>query len=768
MPKGDKWTPIIPVPPDVETPNPPNTIEKDHPAPYGAWSYYNEKSDLLGIACELSAPNLAPNSPIIKQPYLYLWGADADGNRRWEYVSKFPKPAPLFNLDLLSAHPDADVFVVSTERETDSITRLFPDVVAVTWQGREMDVARTDWRPLKDRKVWLWPANDLTARSTFDGVAKIVRKLAKECLVMTPPKDAPPWWSCMSLEKADGVRGCFAPLMEIPKPVVAPVPPPDPERFPFRCLGFDHGDYFYQPNGIGQVLRLAAAAHTKAQLLQLAPLIWWEASYPGPKGCSWDAAADALIRAQEKVGVYDHTKCRGRGVWRDGERTILHLGNRIFADGKETPVRDFKSSYIYEMLPSLDSPCTNPLTSKEASQFQTICASATWTRLIDCKYLAGWCVISTICGGLTWRPSIWITGPGGSGKTWIIDKIVAPMLGPMRLYAQGMSSEASLRQMLRNDALPVIIEEAEQDNKTQEHHLQGVLTLMRQSSSETGAKIYRGTTSGHAIEYCIRSTFCFGSIGVGARHYADQSRVTVLTLMKNDDREAFARLKQLVGDVITPEYASRFRARAFMLLPVIQQNAAIFSDVVGGMLRSKRIGDQIGILIAGAYSLVSESVITPERAHEWVQKQDWAEERAQDDMRDERACLDAILQIMVPVSDGQGRRDIQLIELVEHLTGSTSPLVSPSVAEEHLKRWGVRVDGEEGAVYISNGSTLIQKALKETAWHATYPRMLRRLKGAEPVARMRFTGFSTRSVRIPVATILATEGEGHDVASTES
>jgi putative DNA primase/helicase len=513
---------------------------------------------------------------------------------------------------------------------------------------------------------------------------------------------------------------------------------------------------------MNQILRFSAVGHSKANLLSLAPLTWWESAYPGSKSASWDAAADSLIRAQEKIGPYDHNKCRGRGVWMDNGRTIFHLGDRIHNGEKEVEIKNFETKFIYECRTGLNSLSKDVLTTQEGAEFLKICEMPTWERPIHARYLAGWSVISTICGGLDWRPSIWITGPSGSGKTWIIERVIQPILGDVRLYAMGKSTEAGLRQALHSDALPIVIEEAEQDNKMQDFHIQGILTLMRQSSSETGAKIYRGTTSGQALEYCIRSTFCFGSIGVGAKHHADQSRVTVLTLLQGDSKKfgvRFEKMKEMVNTTITEEYGAKFRARALKMLPIIRQNANVFSDCVARLLKSKRIGDQIGVLLAGAYSLRCDTLVDREAASEFVQEQDWSDEEAQNDTRDESACLESILQIMIPVSDGPVRRDKQVVELINEIVGKGKAEVTPSVADDYLRRWGIRVDQDNGNVYISNSSMMILKALKDTAWANNYPRMLRRIKGSAAIARMRFTGFSTRCVQIPLAAVLSGQEE---------
>jgi len=73
----------------------------------------------------------------------------------------------------------------------------------------------------------------------------------------------------------------------------------------FKCLGYDHGRYFYLVLATGQIKSLTASQHRKAHLMVLAPLDYWMVRYPSSRGINWDTAVNALIRDQELSGVYD-------------------------------------------------------------------------------------------------------------------------------------------------------------------------------------------------------------------------------------------------------------------------------------------------------------------------------------------------------------------------------------------------------------------------------------------------------------------------------
>jgi len=87
-----------------------------------------------------------------------LWQDEA-GNMAWA-LKGFPEPRPLFNLDQLTARPDAPVLVVEGEKAALAAMRLFPEYVVTTVMGGAKAVGKADLTPLKKRDVKIWPDND--------------------------------------------------------------------------------------------------------------------------------------------------------------------------------------------------------------------------------------------------------------------------------------------------------------------------------------------------------------------------------------------------------------------------------------------------------------------------------------------------------------------------------------------------------------------------------------------------------------------------------
>jgi putative DNA primase/helicase len=501
---------------------------------------------------------------------------------------------------------------------------------------------------------------------------------------------------------------------------------------PFRCLGYDHGSHSYLPNGSRQVLTLNAPEHSKNHLLNLAPLQWWERNFPGPRGVDWTAATNALIRASEATGIYDPTKIRGRGAWEDAGRSVLHCGDLLIVNGKPMDITDIEAAHSLNHGVGHD-----PLKPVEAVKLLDLCRMLAWEAPISAVLLSGWCVVAVICGALRWRPHIWVTGPAGSGKTWVLSNVLRPALGPAALLVQSSTTEAGIRQKLVHDARPVLFDEAEGEDKAAAKRVQSVIELVRQASSETGGEIVKGTTGGKAQSFTIRSCFAFSSIGVGLEQHADCSRISVLALTRR--RIDFTATTSLWRETLCrPEWCSALRARSVQLLPVIQHNAETFSQAAAERLGSQRSGDQVGALLAGAYSLHRSDRVDLPTAREWVSRQEWGEDHtASEDTRDEVRCLHIILAALIRYPGGKEDAVGNLLDVALHGALGDS---STTEAEAALNRHGIKTAPDRDAFYISDSHPEIRKIMAETAWSKGWGKQLARIDGAERKPGARFAG----------------------------
>ena len=530
---------------------------------------------------------------------------------------------------------------------------------------------------------------------------------------------------------------------------------------PYRPLGCGvDQSYYYLKASLNQVVALTASQHGRSGLLHLAPLRYWEGTFHGhtkTATVNWDMAADHLMRECEDKGIFSPSQIRGRGTWHDEGRIVLHLGDRVHIDGQQLAPRNVKSKYVYEEAPMLALDVKKPLAAKDAVELFNIMKLVPWSES-SARLASGWIMCAHIGGALRWRPHIWVTGPKGSGKSWVMSDIIQPALGDNMTFIVSESTEAGIRQLLGNDAMPVLFDEAEGEDKRATDRIQRVLALARQASCETGAKIAKGTVGGRALTFQIRSSFAMSSITASLKQEADRSRFCVLDVDRSKYQDRFSELKEAVTRILTPEYSRRLFARAVSLADVIRDNASVFAEAVALTLNDRRAGDQYGALLAGNYALHSTKRITLDAAVKWIADQAWMPEIKEEvqGMNDENKCLNHLLQSKIRSDKG----DINMESLIEigiageddrHLSIETKSVgVGHIYARYLLLMHGIKVTKGDRFIDIARTHVELSRIFSDTPYASDWGSVLKRLPGSSTKNASSFgsRGAQSRAVRI--------------------
>ena len=773
--RTDDWTALPFAPEDCSEPD---MAHRKWGKPSVVWTYQTASGKRAGIIGRYDSPDG-------KQVLPMTWCKSEEGREGWKFKA-MRSPRPLYGSELLASLPAKAVLVVEGEKACDAARRLMPHVVCVTWAGGCKAIELTDWSLLEGRKVVVWPDADEPGIR----VALAIQGYLPQALIVQFPVGVAEGWDLADAEK-DGwttakvreyVKGASdaAPVLTLEVPEVGdgmtaedvqaialqieeakewqaePVTQPASKPWPFRMLGHDAGGYFYLPSGSQQVVSLTASEHKHLPLLRLAPVSFWEETFPGQKGADWNAVANALIQRQHENGIYSPRKVRGRGCWLDGDTVVFHAGDRLLINGKAVRLPDWESKWIYEANQAMDFDDANMLPNTESARLLQLCELLPWKESISAKFFAGWVVVSQICGVLDWRPHIWVNGPAGSGKTTVMNTVLHPLVGGVAVYVAADSTAPGIRQTIRCDALPVLFDESESEDKMGQARMQHVIELARQASSRTGASIVKGTTSGRAQEFRVASCFAFSSIGTAATQRADTGRITSLELKRpepsEESRERFRQFRVMVSDTVSmPGYAEGLRQRGFAYARTICANAKMFARAIAGRLGDQRIGDQLGALLAGAYSLTSTKELSYEGAMEWVGKQDWAPYESNTADLDEVRALSWLMdkQIRFESDDKVYQRSIG-----ELLTAYYRDDVRSDEAdniERNLTRNGIKP--EKDWVCVSNHHPALRTLFSETPWADKWKDQLARVAGAIHVPGVRIGASTHRAVRLPVSVL---------------
>lgn len=514
-----------------------------------------------------------------------------------------------------------------------------------------------------------------------------------------------------------------------------------------KSLG-THGDKFYYISSQGNaVTSLSASGHNKNNLFSLMPLQYWETVYPGKKGVKWDQAFSDLMDSCQKVGQFNPERIRGVGLWEDKGRLLINMGNGLFCDNRICGLGDLDTKYIYQAGPKIKPPVKNPLSVDECRILIDTIAHLNWKKEEAVFLLSGFVALARFCGALQWRPHLWITGGFGTGKSSVMELLIRPMLGDISLYFLGNTTEAGMRQSLGYDARPVIFDEFETNDKTTDLRVKAVLDLIRQASSESDARIAKGSAGGSAIDY--RATFCavVSSIRVNLTNGADRSRFAVLELEKVEKNAGQWDLVKKLFDQMTSDFSDRLFSRVFGMWKVIKENRRLFQRALAEKY-DQRIGQQYGTLLAGYAALISDQILDLSRINEIISILDCSEREHLVKETDENDCIihigGTVMKIQIE-KDYMDRSIGEFIEMARNEIG-TGPV------KKALKRFGIEID--DNFLYVAITHPELTKIYKGTKWEsAGWKNSLCRLKGAELTGAKRFGSVISRAIKIPLATI---------------
>ena len=696
-----------------------------------------------------------------------------DGSQWWGVAQ--PTPRPLYGLETLET--GTQVLVVEGEKAADAARERLPAKLSVvSWQGGASSHPTADWDVLAGRSVVVWPDADEPGIACANAIADRLQRIG--CRVrIVDVEGLPKGWDAADLDPAIDMLGWLKDRLvtrqDAPSEAERDTPPEETEAgvpdqgelaqavrdtdFPFTILGQSGNDCFFLKHADGRICHYPLTSLVRREVLGvLAPPTVWQRAFGGAdtdgRPIGWptigSAAQAHIVAACERRPSFDPDRLRGRGCWPHRGGVAFHRGDWTEVNGRRQ-TGNLVDGIIYESLPPLDSEIEDQLLDSEGRRLIDLIKACSWAEPSSGTALAGWIALAPICGALSWRPHVWITGPSGSGKTTIMHEIVYPSVS-FAVRVDGNTSEAGLRQAIGRDALPVLLDEAEPDAKS----MRGILDLAR--SASTGDTIVRGTPGGGAQYFHARSAFCFSAINPAIAKRADESRISRLELrIRNDDGADahFRRLRDSIAELVRPGFGARLAARSIALAGMTLSNIQVMEDAIAQTYGSRRLAQQWGALIAGAYSLVSREAIGEERALRLAKTVPMESAKAQTEETDSRAMLMHLCSYQIEVTSKHGRIKMSVAELIERLMSrfyDQAEQVGRLDAEQVLSRWGIKVDRTRKEVSVAVNFTPIRNSIfRDTDWQHSYTLRLRELPGARSGGQARFGGVRCSSTVVP-------------------
>jgi hypothetical protein len=409
--------------------------------------------------------------------------------------------------------------------------------------------------------------------------------------------------------------------------------PVEPERLaaapdddcPVVCLGHRDGVYHYlSPSGEHRQLR--DRDHTRNGLMSLfdGDRAWFFAAAGDRESHKWslEKVAATLMHRCAAAGLWrNDTAFRGIGVWKDrDEGLIVHCGDRLWMDGGWEKAGLRTESAVYAAQPPIERPnIAEPATADDGMRLLSIFRRWRYRNPESGpQLLLGFTGQGGLGGAVPWQAHVAIEAERGSGKTWLLHRLMKGVLGDQAEYSKSYS-EAGLRAALSSKARAVLLDEAEEDAKGESSFLGPVIELLRRMSEGEGATVLRGAPGGEERRTTVTGSICMGSILGAPLLPQDRSRITTIDLvpliLPAEPEEAERISAEMEAELEwVKSMSARFRARCVL---GFERYLACFKAYRAAFIGAGcdwRQADQFGSLMAGRDLFIADRPLTIEEA----------------------------------------------------------------------------------------------------------------------------------------------------------
>ncbi|MBG6143599.1 hypothetical protein IWQ51_001722 [Labrenzia sp. EL_142] len=308
-----------------------------------------------------------------------------------------------------------------------------------------------------------------------------------------------------------------------------------PEGCPVQPLGYD-GELYYFVDTKGQVFCTGDKSMGVERIQKLfsrhEQFLCWAWPARNKKGQVVGFKAEEVRRdiyaAADTKGPWSPSELvRGRGAWISTEgNLVLHTGEYLWIDGKLEDTGEV-GAHFYVRRPGGLVPWDQPVPHEDNPAMELFRLLRTWNMerdQTDAMLLIGWVGVAMLGAALDWRPSTFIVGEAGTGKSELI-KLLKEVLG-RGMVSTTNATEAGLYQYVGHDSLPIWIDEMEGDDN--QDQAKKVLKMARDAAS--GSIRIRGGADHKGVEFQARSAFGFSGITPPPIPPANLTRLAIIQL----------------------------------------------------------------------------------------------------------------------------------------------------------------------------------------------------------------------------------------------
>jgi hypothetical protein len=198
------------------------------------WLYKDEQKRPLCVIMRFDGPKGKEFRP------LTYCLSTAKGTYSWEWMN-FETGRPMYGLDRLgAANPDAVVIIAEGEKSADAAKKLLPGFVCMTSPGGSNGATKTNWSPVRGRKVIIWPDADAPGKKYAVAVQKLCTVAGAASVdILTPPDGVVEGWDAANALEEGWKPEQAARLVEAATRSRAPIGESEADDAPKRVRGPD-------------------------------------------------------------------------------------------------------------------------------------------------------------------------------------------------------------------------------------------------------------------------------------------------------------------------------------------------------------------------------------------------------------------------------------------------------------------------------------------------------------------------------------------------
>jgi hypothetical protein len=561
---------------------------------------------------------------------------------------------------------------------------------------------------------------------------------------------------------------------------------------PVKALGHTKGTYYFS-DPVGQVRDMRAGEMTPNGLISLfgGQVGWLEQNCPveskrskGQDRTSWHnpTAVQRLVSACRRAGFFNPaTQTRGPGIWpfnadlmvgeefAGADQLVIHTGDRVgwvmYSQGRPEiewlPAGAKIGDFVYPASAPQAAPGDVAPTEDEIEQFLQLLSRWNWVDGPDVPWLFfGWLCTSYIPAALPFRPTGYVQGGTGCGKSALLECTSIASMDRALKYENATATRIREDFGNQNEVRPVIINEAEtsEDNR----RLMSLIEMARYVYTAGEGRYGRGGSSGS--DTTVISQFLFAAIEPPPLLPQDANRICMLRLGKlrvsSDQMERFEQEMPAIARRLGPKLARR----VVEVFPLFAQALHLFRTGLIAKKHSPRSANTFGVLLAMAHLVRWGAVPDASDVDEWATKMDAKLLATRDDHRStEGLCLMRLLTFRCgPMRDGDQQPLGEYINAALHAR-------DPDVDLRIIKRYGISVvtasaaegEPEEKFVAVSNRHEGLEEVFKGTGWaKGGWVNAFRLFTGARPSPNpIWFAGSKDRATLLPAALFPKSPGD---------